>query len=70
VNSGQIGQLVAMGGSGKTQDFFSRYEVCIIYILTKFMQFLYIKHEHSHMSFQKKVSYVWIFKILNPYQLY
>jgi len=42
MNSGKIGQVVAMGGSGKTQDFFLWYEVCIIYILTKSIQFLYI----------------------------
>jgi hypothetical protein len=31
------------------------------------MWFLYIKHEHSYMSFKNNVSYVWIFKILNIY---
>jgi len=51
MDSGKIGQVVAMGGSGKTHDFFLWYEVCIIYILTKSIQFLYIKHSHWHMSF-------------------
>jgi hypothetical protein len=32
------------------------------------MWFWYIKHEYSFMSFEKKISSIWIFKILNVYK--
>jgi hypothetical protein len=38
-------------------------------ILNKIMQFFYIKHEHSCISFKNNISSIWIFKILNMYNI-
>jgi hypothetical protein len=55
-------------------------KICIIYIVTNFIQlyrhvilhkiiwFLCVRHEHSRMSIKINVWSIWIFKILNMYK--